>query len=256
MDDLTPESMSPGATKRPDALHSANQVSVAAFLGGAFAGGWLMSRNFAAVDDQAQRKKSMAGGLLLSAVFAFAAMWLPTGFPNSTIPAVTVATFTAWYHFRLKSVFAAHLEDGGAKASWWKTIGLSLLALIPTFIIFLLVIFLVPVLPANHIKDGANVIYYEGDATRQDAASLAGFFRETGVFDDDEAWELTLIFPNDEPQLAVIALTFPEDIEGTPTHDYVKALATLLDEEKYPGKEVEIRAQNAFGLTRLVIRNE
>lgn len=215
-----------------------------------------MSKNFAALSDQAQQKVAIFGSLLLTVALAVGAMWLPTDFSNNMIPVITLGIFMAWYHFKLESTFTTHRENGGAQASWWKTIGISVIALVPTVVIFLIIMFSVPVLPVNHVKDGPNIIYYEGDATRQNAESLAKFFRETGVFNEDAYWELTLLFPKHDSQRAVIKLPFPADIEGTPSHDEMKALAALLAEEKYTVKDVEIHIQNAFGLTTFVVRNE
>ncbi len=256
MDALTPENLSTNTTDSSPTLYSARQVSVAAFIGSAFGGGWLMSRCFAAIGDQAQRKMSIFGSLLLTVIIGVGAMWLPTDFSNTPIPLITVGIFAAWYHFKLESVFAAHREDGGAQASWWKTIGIGVAAFAASLVAFFIIFISVPILPVNHIQDGPNIIFYEGDATRENAESLAEFFRETGVFNESASWELTLLFPKRDPRLAVIKLPYPEDIEGTPVHDEVKNLAALLDEEKYEVRNVEIHVQNAFGLTTFVVRNE
>jgi hypothetical protein len=40
----------------------------------------------------------------------------------------------------------------------------------------------VPKLSVNHVQVGPNIIFYEGDATRENAEGLAKFFHETGVF--------------------------------------------------------------------------
>jgi len=255
-DALTPENLSASANESSPTLYSARQVSVAAFLGGPLGGGWLMFKNFGAIDDQAQKKTAMFGSLLLIAIFAVGAMWLPTDFSNSLVPLITVGIYAAWYHFKLESVYAAHREGGGAQASWWKTVGIGVAAIAASLVVFFIIMLSVPILPVNHVQDGPNVIYYEGDATRENAESLAKFFRETGVFNENASWELTLLFPKHDPRRAVIKLPYPAQIEGTPAHDEVKALATLLDEEKYQVKDVEIHVQNAFGLTTFVVRNE
>lgn len=255
-DTLTPENLSKDAGGSSPALFSARQVSTAAFLGGALGGGWLMFKNFGAVGDEAQKKTAMLGSVLLTAILAVGAMWLPTDFSNSLIPLITVGIFTAWYHFKYESVFAAHREGGGSQASWWKTVGLSAAGFAASLVVFFIVILSVSILPVNHIQDGPNVIYYEGDATRENAESLAKFFHETGVFNPDGSWELTLLFPKHDPQRAVVKLPFPAEIEGTPAHDEIKALVTLLDEEKYEVKDVEIHVQNAFGLTTFIVRND
>jgi hypothetical protein len=169
---------------------------------------------------------------------------------------ITVGIFAAWYHFKFESVFAAHREGGGAQASWWKTVGLGAAGFAGSLIVVFIVTLSVPILPVNHIQDGPNVIYYEGDATREDAEGLAIFFHETGVFSPDASWELTLLFPKHDPRRAVVKLPYPAEIEGTPAHEEVKALVALLDEEKYRVKDVEIHVQNAFGLTTLIIRND
>ena len=215
-----------------------------------------MSKNFGSLGDPSQRKVAITGSLLLTIAIVVGAMWLPTDFSNSLIPLITVGIYAAWYHFKLESDFATHRENAGAQASWWKTIGISVVAFAATLVLLFVVVFSVPLLPVNHVKDGANVIYYEGDATRQDAESLAKFFRDTGVFNEDAVWELTLLFPKHDPRRAVIKLPYPADIEGTPAHEEVKALAAFLDEEKYVVKDVEIHVQNAFSLTTFVVRNE
>ncbi len=255
-DTLTPENLSPNTEDSTLALFSARQVSLAAFLGGALGGGWLMFKNFGAIGDEAQKKTAVFGSLLLTAIIAVGAMLLPTDFSNSLIPLITVGIFAAWYHFKLESVYSAHREGGGAQASWWKTIGLGAVGFAASLVVFFIVALSVPILPVNHVQDGQNIIYYEGDATRENAESLAKFFHETGVFNPSASWELTLLFPKHDPRRVVIKLPYPAEIEGTPAHEEVKALATLLDDEKYAVKDVEIHIQNAFGLITFVVRNE
>jgi len=256
MDTLTPENLSENTEGSSSALFSARQVSVAAFIGGALGGGWLMFKNFGAIGDKAQKKTAMLGSLLLTAIFAVGAMWLPTDFSNSLIPLITVAIFAAWYHFKFESVFGAHRQNGGAQASWWKTLGLGAAGFAASLVVFFSAMLSVPILPVNHIQHGPNIIYFEGDATRENAESLAEFFQETGVFSSDASWALTLLFPKNDPRRAVVKLPYPAEIVGTPAHDEVKALAALLDEEKYQVKDVEIHVQNAFGLTVLIVKND
>ena len=256
MDELTPENLTVSVSNPAPIMYSARQVSTAAYLGGAIAGGWLMSRNFGAVGDQGQQKVAIFGSLLLTAAMAVGAMWLPTDFPSSLIPLVAVGIFSAWYYFKLQAVFAAHRDNGGAQATWWKTIGISVVAFVITFMVFIVPLLSLPILPINHIKDGPNVVFYEGEATRQNAESLGTFLRETGVFNDNTSGELTLLFPKNDSRRAVIKLPYAADIEGTPAHNEIRELAVLLEEEKYTVKSVEIQIQNAFGLTTLVVRNE
>ena len=229
---------------------------MAAFLGGPLGGGWLMSKNFGATGDEGQKKIAAFVAVLLAVILAFVAMWLPTDFSNSLIPLITVSFFAVWYHFKFASAFSAHREAGGTQASWWKTVGLGAVGLAATVVLFIAIALTVPILPVNHVKDVANIIYYEGDATQEDAESLARFFYKTGIFNRNASWELTLLFPKHNSRLAVIKLTYPNDIEGTSAHEEVKALAALLGTEKYSAKDVEIHIQNDFGLTQFVVRDE
>jgi hypothetical protein len=135
-DTLTSEKQSRSTEDSSLALFSARQGSLAAFLGGALGGGWLMFKNFDAVGDEAQKRTAVLGSLLLTVIFAVGALWIPTDISNSLIPLITVGIFAAWYHFKLESAFSAHREGGGAQASWWKTVGLGTAGFAASLMVF------------------------------------------------------------------------------------------------------------------------
>jgi hypothetical protein len=74
MDTLTPENLSKSTEGSSSALFSARQVSVAAFLGAALGGGWLMFKNFGAIGDEVQKQTAMFGSLLLTVIIVVGAM--------------------------------------------------------------------------------------------------------------------------------------------------------------------------------------
>ncbi|HET9679551.1 MAG TPA: hypothetical protein VFP95_03195 [Gammaproteobacteria bacterium] len=243
-----------GTTNNLPPLYSTRQVFVAALLGGAFGGGWLLSSNFRAVKDQSQFKLVLFGSLLLSILIAIGVMWLPTDFSNNYVIPFTIAViFAAWHFLKFDEIFTAHKENGGKQASWWKTIGISVAALPATLLLFSIVSFTIPILPVNHIEDGPNIIYYEGDATREDAENLAAFFHLSGVFNKNAVWNMTLLFPENKPNTVIIKLPYAGDIKGTIAHEEFKALRSLLSRIQYTDKDVKIYVQNIFGLTKLVI---
>lgn len=237
-------------------LFSTRQVGVAAFLGGPLGGSWLMYKNFFALGNKPQCRLALWGSVLLTMALAVIVLWLPTDFPNPIIPAVTVAGFGGWFYLTLDADFQVHQENDGPQGSWWAAVGLGVVSLIATLLLVTAIALAVPILPVNHVQHGPSIVYYEGDATRENAEHLGDFLADLGVFRHDTAWEVTLEFPRRDSRIAVLKIPYYDDIEGTSAHRELQELAAFLDEEMYAVKDLEIHVQSALGFTQSVIRND
>jgi hypothetical protein len=152
---------------------------------------------------------------------------------------------------RLGRDFHWHEPRGKANASFWKTLGTSLVALPASLLVFLALAQTVDLHPMNRLKAGGNEIYYELFATRADAERLAEFLRKEQVFTHDSAWTLTLHEgPNEQvviafavPAAAFRDEGFVRELDGVRKH----VLGVL-----YPESDVRFELRNGLGAVRRI----
>jgi hypothetical protein len=128
----------PRAASAP--LYSPNQIGVAAFLASALAGAWLMAANSRAVGQPASARATLWAGAGLTIASIGLGMILPDRFPSSILPLAVAFGMRAWAEQRFGAILKEHHSAGGALQSWWRTIGISLVAVVLVLGIVLLAV--------------------------------------------------------------------------------------------------------------------
>jgi len=248
VDELKPPANIVPADPSAYSLFTTTQVNVAAFVGGPVAAGWLMTKNFRVVSKDTDARRT---ALVFSAFFAgvvIAALVLPTEFPNQGIPLVTIGLAQFWYWKYQKVLFTQHIDNGGRKASNWSVAGVSITGAVAFVVCAIVVGMTTPLRPWNHVSFGTNVVFYEGNADRDNAASLGQYLEDIGVFQDDFHSEITLEFPKSNSKMVLIKGAWIVPEEGTDDYEDLQELVDLLN-DRYYGRVVVLEIQNAFGIT-------
>jgi len=115
-------------------LYSPRQIYTASFLGGPFAGAWLLSRNFRLLSRSSDSDRTLIIGVAVVIGLFPLLVVLPKNFPQVVIP---LAYSYPIYYFS-KRRFAG---NAGEKTNflcgwvvWLKIIGIALLWLVPTML--------------------------------------------------------------------------------------------------------------------------
>lgn len=116
---LTSTSDSYAGTSRK--LHSLFSIGLAALVGGAFASGYLIYKNFVTVNQTAEAKRSIALFSVIGLVALFTAWNTPTDFLSFMlsvgIPQITVVSLAAWN--LQAALLSMHRSVGGKLRSLW-----------------------------------------------------------------------------------------------------------------------------------------
>lgn len=179
---------------------------------------------------------------------------LPTDMPNSPVLAILFfVPVVLFFDHYLKAKSDETFEAGATKFSWWRAAGVGIAGSIVTVILGIILLSTVPLKPINTLEYGDNIIYFEGEATKDDARRLAGILADEGVFNPSAVWELTLVYSERVDGLMEVHMAFPEPIENTETHSALRQLRDVL-QTYYEDKKVEIHVENIWGVTTLRIR--
>jgi len=126
-------------------LYKISGIGLAAFFGTIFASGILMAINYQRLGYQAAAKKTLVWSGIATLVLFGIIFLIPedTKIPNSafTIPQIIAMVQLAKRYQQDK--LEAHVASGGLLASNWKAFGISLLVLIPLFLLIFTVAFFV-----------------------------------------------------------------------------------------------------------------
>jgi fucose 4-O-acetylase-like acetyltransferase len=111
-------------------LYTVGQITLAAFLGSPFPGFWLASRNFKALGQAKESRRSLMWGIGLTLACFIVAVILPGSFPAIAVslPFVIATRSMAkqWFGHNL----TAHVAAGGRIGSWWISVLVGVVALV------------------------------------------------------------------------------------------------------------------------------
>jgi hypothetical protein len=121
-------------------------VSVAAFIGGPFAGCWLLGANYGVLGRPAARRQAIVWGAVATVALLVLAVVLPKNFPNIVLPVAYTSTLYSFANGRQGKDYEARVAAVG-RQSHWKVVGVALASMI---------LLLVPlVLYAVFVSDGS-----------------------------------------------------------------------------------------------------
>lgn len=118
------------------------EVTVGTFLGGPLAAGYFIAENYKTFENNAKAKMTWFIAIITTIVIFGSTLFTPEDTPNFIIPAIYTG-MAGWLvkHFQGQTI-SDHIDNGGQIHSWGRTIVISLISLLITFIVFMALIFL------------------------------------------------------------------------------------------------------------------
>ncbi len=245
---VPPSSIEP---EKPLRLYSTRQVQGAAFFGGPIAGGWLLALNFARTQNPKAALNAMLAAVVVSAPLVALISFLPSDFPGITILpyALTAILFQAGYSRFFAAKYSDHVEKGASKASYWKTVGVTLAAFPVSVIVFVVLDVFIPVTAMNQLTIYDNSIYYEGRATRSDAEQLGEFLTNRGFLYDGAFLDVIVVFPKNKIDDVIIKADIERPTEESKKYSAIVQLLEAAEQELYPAKQVSFEVTGFSGIT-------
>jgi hypothetical protein len=114
----------------PGGLYTSGQHFVASFIGSPVAAALIAASNYRKLGRDRDARNVVLWGILATAVLLVVAFVLPAGFPNSVLPLAYSFGVRALAQAAFGDTVNANRSSGGKSGSWWRLIGLSVLALI------------------------------------------------------------------------------------------------------------------------------
>jgi hypothetical protein len=229
-------------------LYTPGQVALATMLGAPIAGTILMALTF----KRLGRRRAAGAALILGAIgtaLACAIGWvLPDriGYVLPSLPWV----FATYYFAKgfLGPLVAAHMRAGGKNASWWAAAGIGAatggLILLVVFLVVFGGILLFEPDPECVTFEPDDEVYYEGDATKEDAQRLGEALKELGFFGTEPGKAVYLSEGHEG-----IALSFVLKAGAwneAETQQSVRTMCQYISANVFGGQPVEIRLCDDF----------
>lgn len=121
----------------PKKVWSIGQIGALTFLGGPFAGTFLLSKNYRVFENPSAAKKILQLGALYTTLFFIIIALLPEALleklPNYSLPVVYIVILLQYAKKHQKALITEHLKVG-KKHSCWKVFGLTFVFLPLTLI--------------------------------------------------------------------------------------------------------------------------
>jgi len=123
--------------KQEKRFYTKGWVMFASYLGGPFAGCYLVGQNFETLGRYEEAQKVYRAGIITTILFPIGILLIPTSIlnaiPNVTIP-VTYSVLIYIYLIQSQGeIIEEHLRQGGKTRSGWRVAGIALLSFLVTF---------------------------------------------------------------------------------------------------------------------------
>jgi hypothetical protein len=109
-------------------LYTVHQITVATFFGSGIAGGWLAAANFNAVDQPIKARRWIWIGIAATLAMLGIAFVLPDRFPGIVLPLAFTFGARAIATTEFGWILRDHEKVGGDVRSWWKVVGICIVA--------------------------------------------------------------------------------------------------------------------------------
>ena len=126
----SPPAASVADVVRAGTLYSPQQIFAASFLGSPIAAAWFIHRNFKTLNTESRGLRALWLGLAATITLLVVAFYLPKHFPNALLPLAYSFAIYQYASSLFKTSYQQHLAAGGREGSWWRVIGVSVLALL------------------------------------------------------------------------------------------------------------------------------
>lgn len=171
---------------QPDVpLYSVPTIALASFLGGPLAAGWLVSVNFRHLNEPKAARTALVIGVLAMAALVALMVVLPSDW-SARVPGFTIsAIYTAIIWILADRIqgpsLAAHFARGGRRHSPWRAAGISLIAALPVFVVFVGLVQVMPMPPPFGFTGEQTLYGSEGDAVYHTGDVPSNLIEEVGA---------------------------------------------------------------------------
>jgi hypothetical protein len=116
-------------------LYTINQGVLATFLGGPVGGAIIIAQNYKQFGSPQSAKRAIVVGVLATCALVPIVLILPESTPNAVLP----IGYSIAYRFIAEHLQGAELksriEAGAERQSWWRSLGISVIALLCTAVV-------------------------------------------------------------------------------------------------------------------------
>lgn len=135
-----------GASPGPPSgrLYTSGQIAYATFLGAPIAGCWLLAANYRTLGNTPAANRALTWGALATVGIFTIAFFLPDNFPNTVLPIAYTFGLYAYAKQLQGTALAAHFSAGGLRHTHGRAVGIGLVFLVVTLILFFTVAMILP----------------------------------------------------------------------------------------------------------------
>lgn len=114
------------------------QILLGTFIGGPLVAGYLFATNFKTLNESKKVKRTWAYAILLTIIiFCFIFLFPdPDKVPRLLIPFIYTGIVYLLIKKLQKEKIALYIQEGGAVYSWWRTLGITLIGVFVTLLVF------------------------------------------------------------------------------------------------------------------------
>lgn len=223
-------------------LYNERQILFAMFFGGPLAGGYMAAENFKYFEEKDRGRKTwLCAGLVT--LFIFSLVFIPAAekIPNTAIPlCYTIIGFYLVNHLQGARI-NAHKDSGQPFFSWWRSIGITVAAMVVTCLLIVGGALLAYEIEKTSLRSQSydplhhEINFRNGDVTQREVDRLAEIFRQVRFFDEQNRKSVLLKTIPDGYEIAIpVAPQFQSDKNLTAAFAQLRAAV----QTHYPDKKI------------------
>ena len=175
-------------------IYKDRQIWAGTMLGGPIAAGYLIAENFKAFGEADKARKTWIIAIIAT-IFIFGISFfapyvdrIPNLFFVLVYTAIAYALFQLYQGEKVKT----HIKAGGQIHSWWRTVGMAVIALLITIIpiigiaVFVETVSNVEITTKTYGTLKHDIAFDKSNITEDEVDKLADGFRQTTFFDDEK----------------------------------------------------------------------
>lgn len=130
---------------KEEKMYKVSGIVLATFLGSLLAGGWLLSRNFKVMGDEARARTTLIVCCIGTAVVLALGLLLPESWnvPNAVFVVPQIIAVLQYAKQTQAAAVDAHAAEGGQLASNWRAAGVAVIAMLVLFAVLIPVVFMI-----------------------------------------------------------------------------------------------------------------
>lgn len=248
----------PAASEPPDGvtvqplypLYDHVQIGLATFVGGPFAGAWLMRRNWVRLRQERAARITLIVGVLATLATFGLAFALPDWFPTPALPIGYVVLAVQLTRVYQDQPYAHHIARGGARASTWKAVGAGFVSL--ALCAGVLVAVFVATLPPKVEVGGGHEVYYRDGAREAEARAVGQALTELGYFAPGRA--ATVAVQRDSGRPVVTFVVQDSVFDDREMQEAFREVGKMISTSAFGGQPIDVWLNDESDETRVRLR--